>query len=61
MSNVILRLGARGRGSSTRIMVPNTFVTSGRPAAAKRSTVIPPTNPFPLKSNTTPPANRSGG
>ena len=61
MSNVMLRLGASGRGSSTRIIVPNTFVVSERPAAAKRSTVIPPTNPFPLKSKTTPPANCSGG
>src|SRR5438552_14647842 len=60
-SNVTPRLGASGRGSSTRIIVPSTFVVSGRPFAAKRSTVIPPTNPFALKSKTTPPANRSGG
>jgi len=49
------------RGSSTRIMVPNTFVVSERPAAAKRSTVIPPANPLLVKSKTTPPANRRGG
>jgi len=55
------RSGASGRGNATRIIVPKTLVASGRPPAAKRSIVIPPTNPLPLKSNTTPPANSSGG
>jgi len=42
-------------------MVPYSVRVSAFPPAAKRSIVMPPMNPFPVKSNTAPPAKWSGG
>ena len=42
-------------------MVPYSVRFSACPPAMKRSIVMPPVNPLPVKSNTAPPAKCSGG
>ena len=60
-SQSIAPRGGNGRASSTRIIVPYSVRLRDRPPAAKRSIVMPPVNPLPVKSNTAPPAKCSGG